>query len=351
MLSIAEQGRGDLLSLEQEHVIAVDSILIIVSPGNPVDALTMDQAGRIFSGEITNWAEVGGPDTPISVYTRSEASGTRGVFTGQVLRPIEAEMAADAVVVGGNREMADKVVADAGGIGYVGFASLRDAKPLDLVAQCGIKMKATTFGAKTEEYPLERRLRLFVDNRPLPDMAGELIAFAESSAADGLVRKAGFIDLGVEVASAGLDRDRLMEAALASEDAVALRLLRTMMLELGEAERLSTTFRFNPGSVELDNKAQRDVSRVIEFLARPEHAGRELVFVGFTDADGSFQANAALSEGRAAVAMEAVRNHPDFAKLSGFRMRALGFGELAPVGCNETFDGRKRNRRVELWLN
>ncbi|MHB0878301.1 MAG: phosphate ABC transporter substrate-binding protein [Anaerolineae bacterium] len=63
-----------------EQPIAYDAIAIVVHPSNPVRALTSEQVRAIFSGDITSWAQVGGPDTPIIVVTREEGSGTRGAF-------------------------------------------------------------------------------------------------------------------------------------------------------------------------------------------------------------------------------------------------------------------------------
>ncbi len=348
--AILDQGRGNILDLSQEYIIAVDSILTIISPANPVDELTMEQVAGLFSGRITNWTEVGGPNMPVTVYTRPETSGTRGVFATQVLKPNNAEMFSGAEVVSSNREMSDRVTSDAGGIGYVGFASQREAKSVDLVASCGIRMAANAFSAKTEEYPLERRLRLFVDKSDLDAHTRGLLDFAISEDAEGLVRKAGFIDLGVTVSEESLNAERLLDVAKQSQDPYALVLLCNMLIDLDGANRLSTTFRFASGSAALDNKSVRDLGRMVHFLGRPENRGKEVIIVGFTDSDGAFSANVALAEGRAAVVREALLNHPDAGELAGLRIRSTGYGELSPVGCNEDFLGRKRNRRVEIWI-
>ncbi|KXG75950.1 phosphate ABC transporter substrate-binding protein [Thermotalea metallivorans] len=63
-----------------EYVIAKDGIAVIVNPANKVENLTMEQIKKIFTGEITNWKEVGGADKAITVVSREEGSGTRGAF-------------------------------------------------------------------------------------------------------------------------------------------------------------------------------------------------------------------------------------------------------------------------------
>lgn len=63
-----------------ETVLAYDGIAIIVNPANAVADLTLDQIAKIYTGEITNWNEVGGSDTPIVLIGREAGSGTRDGF-------------------------------------------------------------------------------------------------------------------------------------------------------------------------------------------------------------------------------------------------------------------------------
>ena len=64
---------------------AVDGVGVVVNPSNPVKSLTKDQLKEIFSGNIDNWAGLGGADHSITVYTRDESSGTREVFWNKAL--------------------------------------------------------------------------------------------------------------------------------------------------------------------------------------------------------------------------------------------------------------------------
>jgi len=70
----------------RESVVARDAIAIIVNPENPVDHLTIDQLSEIYSGAISNWAEVGGEDRPIVRLSRETNSGTHVYFLEQVIR-------------------------------------------------------------------------------------------------------------------------------------------------------------------------------------------------------------------------------------------------------------------------
>ena len=61
-------------------MLAYDGIAIIVNPENPVTDLSIDQIAKIYTGEITNWKEVGGNDAEIVLIGREAGSGTRDGF-------------------------------------------------------------------------------------------------------------------------------------------------------------------------------------------------------------------------------------------------------------------------------
>ena len=63
-----------------ENIIALDGVAVVINPENTVTDLTTEQIAQIFTGEITNWSEVGGADAPIAVFGRENGSGTRSAF-------------------------------------------------------------------------------------------------------------------------------------------------------------------------------------------------------------------------------------------------------------------------------
>ena len=67
---------GDLRSHEAEQVIAIDGVAVILHPGNPLRELSTAQLAKIFSGEIRDWEQLGGPSGPIHLYARDQQSGT-----------------------------------------------------------------------------------------------------------------------------------------------------------------------------------------------------------------------------------------------------------------------------------
>ena len=111
------------------------------------------------------------------------------------------------------------------------------------------------------------------------------------------------------------------------------------------AQRLAVNFRFAEGSSELDNKALRDVRRVVRYLKDNDKLMSQVVLVGFSDQKVENRLHAELlSKLRAmAVQRELVK--------SGVLVREVsGLGDVMPVAANDQEEGRKKNRRVEVWV-
>ncbi|TLM97735.1 MAG: phosphate ABC transporter substrate-binding protein, partial [Actinobacteria bacterium] len=98
--------------------VAYDGIAVIVSPENPITSLSLDQLRAVFSGQVTNWSEVGGPDLRIDLVNRDEASGTREAFNKLVMAE-KAKFDRSAAVLPGTGQVRDVVSRSAGAVGYI----------------------------------------------------------------------------------------------------------------------------------------------------------------------------------------------------------------------------------------
>jgi phosphate transport system substrate-binding protein len=118
-----------------EHVAALDAIAVIVNPKNPVSELSISQLQAIYSGQITNWKDVGGADAPIEFFGRDSASGTFEMFTEKVFGK-DARASAGSPAVPQERQIADSsLIVDAvmhskNAIGYVSLPMVRHAKAI-----------------------------------------------------------------------------------------------------------------------------------------------------------------------------------------------------------------------------
>lgn len=169
-----------------EHVAGVDMMAVIVNEGNGVDNLTLKQVEGIFTGDITDWSEVGGKPGKIAAYTRNTASGTYKTF--QKLAMNKRDYGSETQKMAGNEQIASEVAQDASGIGYVGLA-YADKPGLKSVKVDGVEGSP----AHKAEYPLSRNLYYYTIGQP----TGEAKKFLDWATSDPLamkvVKKVGFI--------------------------------------------------------------------------------------------------------------------------------------------------------------
>lgn len=344
-------GIPDPRATPNEHVLALDGVLVLVAPGNPLKALTMEQIAGIFSGTTTDWADLGAPPGRIQIYARDDKSGTFDTFNALVLKPRKAALAADARRFESSEELSDSVARDANGIGFVGFAYLRNAKALEVGNDCGIAYAPTVFNVKTEQYPLSRRLFLYGNNIPPGSVAERLVAFVGSPPAQEVIRAEGFVDQSVELLD---DREQVMRLAdglIALDTGIDPAALKDLATSLKHSSRMSTTLRFRLSSSRLDSKSTADVDRIAGFVRdlRQTDPGKTVILAGFTDSVGDFTANRGLSQARAEqVKADLLRTLGT--DVPAYAVVAQGYSKLLPTSCNTTKDGRNRNRRVEVWV-
>ena len=177
-----------------EYKVALDGLSVYVNEESPVKTLTLDQLENIFTGRIRNWKEVGGPDQPITVYSRENSSGTYEFFKEHVLKG--KDFAASAQTMPGTAALLQAVAKDKGGIGYGGAAYGKGARAV------GVKKDAGAPAVEPSEetvvkgtYPIWRYLYVYVN----PDLdKGEMGAYLNwirGDEAQKLVKEVGYYPL------------------------------------------------------------------------------------------------------------------------------------------------------------
>jgi phosphate transport system substrate-binding protein len=338
--SLAAIGFGEANRPGQEHVVALDGILVFVNKSNPVSELSLSDIAAIFSGATTDWSQVGGRPGPIKIFARDNKSGTYDTFKSLVLK--DRKLAASAARYESSEELSDAVANAPDGIGFAGFAYLRNAKAVSIKTDCGLSFSPTAFTVKTEEYPLSRRLFLHTSNQATNPEVGQFIEFALSAAAQRAVDSKGFVSLLPELSSKEYVAQRL---ALSGRDQGGdAKLSSSFTQKIGNGIRLSVTFRFRPGRSELDSRAIRDINRLAEFVDSGKNRGRRIALLGFSDSSGTPARNATLAQQRAEEVAKTLRQRNVDPAI------VAGYGATAPVACNSSDDGLEKNRRVEVWL-
>ncbi|MGO9546047.1 MAG: substrate-binding domain-containing protein [Rhodomicrobium sp.] len=326
-------------------VFALDGIVVLVSPQNPVPALDLDQIAKIFSGEIKDWSEVGRSPGKIILYGRDANSGTYDTFDNLVLKPKKLKIAAEAKRFESSPELSDEVARNPDGIGFVGFAYVRNAKPLAISSSCGIVSAPDVFSVKTEEYPLSRRLFLYRTGS-VPAIGTRLLDYALSDKAQDTVSEAGFVNQRVDFQTFAQQTARLAPALLVPDKDFKLAQMRDYVSTVKGGRRLSVNFRFQRNSSAVDEKARQDIPRLARFLKSGAANFKEILLLGFADSTGSFEGNRAISFSRAASFKAALAAEG----IPAERIVVKAYGSLLPAGCNATEAGKDRNRRVEVWV-
>ena len=156
-----------------EYKVALDGLSVYVNPENTLKELTVAQVGDIFTGKIKNWKEVGGPDAPITVYSRENSSGTYEFFKEHVLKG--KDFAASAQTMPGTAAIVQAVVKDKNSIGYGGAAYGGGSKLLSIKkTDTSPAIEPNEENVENGTYPIWRHLYVYVD--PAKDK-GDIAAY------------------------------------------------------------------------------------------------------------------------------------------------------------------------------
>ncbi|MCX7784613.1 MAG: phosphate ABC transporter substrate-binding protein [candidate division WOR-3 bacterium] len=170
------------------NIIALDGLAIIVHPQNPINEITLKTLKDIYTGKITNWKALGGPDREIVVVSRDVASGTFEVFKEKVLGGDKPKD--DALMLASNKAVATSVQETPGAIGYVGVGYLSEG--IKSLKVDGIMPSNKTVQDGT--YKLARPLFMYTNGSP-KGLVKEFIDFILSNTGQKLVNEAGFVPI------------------------------------------------------------------------------------------------------------------------------------------------------------
>jgi phosphate transport system substrate-binding protein len=317
-------GRLDLPA--QEHVIALDGIAIVVHPNNPLQALSVPDLRRIFGGQVRDWSALGRAPGSIALHARDDRSGTYDTFKSLVLDG--APLAASARRYESSDELVAAVMKDRDAIGFVGLDAVGSTRALAIADAVTRALPPKRMDIATEDYALSRRLYLYA-----PELQSEhvrdFIEFAEGPSGQALAERIGFVGQQLRAESVPLPPGMPDEYRLLTDG----------------ARRVSVNFRFDSGLTYLDGKALRDLKRLTDFLGDGSTRGHEVTLIGFSDAREASPIDAIMLSNERAdyIAQEMLR--------VGLPVRRVrGMADASPVASNETEAGRRRNRRVEVWI-
>jgi len=326
---------GDITAAGTEHVIGMDGVAVITHPTNKAPAITRALLSAIFSGSVTDWSATGAPAHPLHAYLRdpvSNAADSPATLLGGDARA--------AIPLGSDTEVLAAVNRDPAAIGLVDLAEAQSAAPaahiIAVADGANPPVTPSDLTLAEESYPLTRRLYLYTASAETASFGRRFADYASSAAGQAVVSASGFISLSVKPAAPPAPELATPTAQGAAQD--------PLQTATAGGTRLSTTFRFQPGSIDLDTRALRDVDRLAAYLRSHNTDGTHLLLLGFADNIGAADVNVSVAQKRAETVAAALNR----IGITGEHTKA--FGAAYPVADNTTTDGRDKNRRVEVYL-
>lgn len=335
-----DAGLGRVTLARQARIVALDALVPVVSPTSDLRVISLAELTAALSGD----------ENAFEVHLPADLDGQLQGFEDRFMTPFGLALAEPDVSHTDRRALISAVEAGSSGISLLPYGATRNAQPLALSGPCGLVSEARFLTMKTEDYPLTFPMFLYLPQRTQHPQIEDFLDWLRSPSAQLVIRRAGFVDLAAVAIPLSDQGDRLANAITSAGPEVPLSELQRMVRLLGPRERMSSTFRFEPGSTRLDGQSRSNVMQLSQAIRDGRFGGRELMFVGFSDGRGPSSANRDLSSARA----EAVRRDVERA-LGGELPRNVvidtaAFGEALPMACDDTFWGQQTNRRVELWV-
>ncbi len=175
-----------------EIVLGYDGITVITNKENSLRDLNSEVLGKIYSGEITNWKQVGGEDTEIVVLSRDSSSGTHAYFKEEIVRSgdkkSEKEYGSNTLYMPSNEAIKQEVKQNKYSIGYIGMGYMDDS-----VKSLSVDGIAPSFeNVSSKAYPIARAVYWYADSNR-DGVVEDLVDFALSSKGQAVVKSEGFV--------------------------------------------------------------------------------------------------------------------------------------------------------------
>jgi phosphate transport system substrate-binding protein len=194
-----QQAKAAGFSLH-ETIVALDGIVVVVHPTNPISHLTMDQLRELFMGNINRWRLFGGPDWPTVLLSREVNSGTHIFFKEHVLRRGKSkgpeEFAPRALMMPSSYAIAEETAQNENAVGYYGLGYISPRQKVLAVAKDDRSpaVAPTIDSVRANTYPISRPLYLYTRDDPA-GVVKEFLDFVLSPQGQKIVRDTDFVPL------------------------------------------------------------------------------------------------------------------------------------------------------------
>ena len=168
----------------QGTTVAYDGIALLVNTENPVSNISLEDVKKIYTGEITNWKELGGDDSPIVVVSREEGSGTRDAFQ-EIVGYKSEELTKDATISDGSGAVKTTVAGNKNAIGFASFEYIDNT----VKALSVNDIEPTAENVKAGDYKISRPFILVTKEDSLTENGQKLMDFVLSTEGQQIVEE------------------------------------------------------------------------------------------------------------------------------------------------------------------
>lgn len=186
----------------QEFIVAWDGISVVINKGNTVTELSIEQISKIYTGEITNWSEVGGEDGEILVTSRDSSSGTFEYFKERVVQMDRMMKDNDytqmALFLASNAAIREEVSGNENAIGYIGLGYLDGSiKAVNIIGEEATEgVEPSIENVQNGSYPISRPLFIYVPDADMTDLERAFLDFVLGEEGQAIALDIGFVPLG-----------------------------------------------------------------------------------------------------------------------------------------------------------
>lgn len=333
------------------QMLALDAFAVIAPNNIPVDTISVADLAGIYAGEITNWSELGGPDTKILPLLPPESAVARSDLQESLMVPLGKTISPDVLTMASEAAIAGSINQFPGSLSVVAPGNVGDNRTLAVANGCGIAVAPTPFNIMSGDYPLARPVLVaFAEPSDRPTVRG-LFDFAASPVAQDVLARDGYVSQSAVLQNSADKNGRLNGLLAAPTDAVEKAAAVQMFEELFVADRLSPTL-FGGATSVAEGAWNRAMFRQLAAALRGNaYAGREVIFAGFAGGDDDSQALLDMSRAAASDMADAFAAFAADALPGGApQVTALGFGGIAPATCATGQVAASSHARVEVWV-
>jgi len=326
--SLTQTEETDLRPIQ--YLIAMDGIVAMVHPSNPVQYLTIQELQDIFSGKKKKWAFTD-LSKDIHTYTPKPDSDIYYVFQNQFL---------NGKTIHATKEFNDldalsrHLHKDPYGIGLSSLPFIYDNQPLAIADHEIDPVRPGYFSVSIDSYLMIRKIYLYSILVSAAKYSLPFVTFVQSSKGQAIVKQCGYVDCTVKALGS---RRELWQKPV--NKAVFNKLVKITR----QTQKLSMNFYFKSNDYQLTSESSNKLKKLISWLKRK--AGMLKIYViGYSDSRGAYRQNCL-------VALKRAENVAREMKVCGIYVDEIVTAcEEFPIASNQTEAGRLKNRRVEVWV-